>query len=156
MVKVRRARWQDLVFVRRVRNESDSRRWSVNGGRVGFLRHFAWWHGRSRSSENVYIVWIDGRRCGYVRVKCTSGNFGEMSVGLKKAARGQGAGSEAIRQSVRATAAIPGLMGWRARIDERNFSSIRAFVAAGFSPLPGGKNDTESFLTFERRNWSAL
>ena len=103
MVNVRRARWQDLLFVRRVRNESDSRRWSVNGGRVGLLRHFAWWHGRSRSSEAVYIVWIDGRRCGYVRVKCAIGDFADISVALKKAARGQGVGSEAIRQSVRAT-----------------------------------------------------
>jgi hypothetical protein len=53
---------------------------------------------------------------------------------------------------MRATAASPGLEGWRARIDERNSSSIRAFVAAGFYRLPNVKNDTEAYVTFERRN----
>lgn len=152
MVYVRLARWQDMLFVRRVRNELDSRRWSVTRSKVGLLRHLTWWHSRSRVSEIVYIVWIDGSRCGYVRVKCTVGDFADVSVALTESARGRGAGAEAIRQSISATAASHGLTGWRARIDERNSSSIRAFLAAGFLRLPRGNGAEGPFITFERSN----
>lgn len=153
MVTVRLARWQDSLFVRKVRNEPDSRRWSVNGKRVGLLRHVIWWHRRAQLGEIVYIVWIDGRRSGYVRVRYGFGEFAELSVALREAARGRGAGSEAIRQSMQATASIPSLKGWRALIDERNSSSIRAFSAAGFSQVPMlGKDKGAPYVTFQRGN----
>lgn len=146
------ARWQDSLFVRKVRNEPDSRRWSVNGNRVSLLRHVSWWRRRGQLGEIVYIIWIDGRRSGYVRVRYSAGEFAELSVALLETARGLGAGSEAIRQATQATAGIPALKGWRATIDERNSSSIRAFSASGFSQVPTCKNNGGQYITFQRGN----
>lgn len=141
-----------MLFVRRIRNGWESRHWSESRDRVGLLRHFLWWFGRPRRGEAVYVVWIEGNRSGYVRVKVTDSGFADLSVALDRDARGKGAGSQAIRESMRATSGLPGLQGWRAQIHEGNSSSIRAFSAAGFHRIVMDNNDTAPYLTFKRDN----
>lgn len=150
MVTVRAACWLDMPYVRKVRNEPASRRWSSNSERIGMVRHVLWWCSRARARELVYIVLVEGQRAGYVRVRMDSGGWAELSVAVSEVAQGKGAGSEAIRTTVRETSSLAGLRGWRARIDPRNTRSVRAFGAAGFSIAPESPGDGDSWLILER------
>ena len=155
MLTLRPAGTRDFLFVRRLRNDPISQRWSLSQERIGILRHARWWFARRRSAERAFVVWLDGKRVGYSRCKQDSEGVGAISIALSSDFRGRGHGSQIIEMTVAATSALEGLQGWRAIIHSGNAASIRVFERAGFHLEPGAAQSPVEFLALQltREQW---
>lgn len=146
-----------MLFVRRVRNAATARRWSTNPSKVGLARHLSWWTSLGARRERVLIIEWDSSRVGYVRLRRDPDGLDVVSIALEPARQGEGIGSEAIREVVRAEVSVCDGLGWRALIDARNSSSVSAFQSAGFEIQPDISPDCR-FVVLElhrRKPWTS-
>lgn len=155
MLSVELAGLRDLLFVRRLRNDPISQKWSSTQERIGIFRHIKWWLARRRSAELVFIVVLDGKRIGYTRCRPGPDGISTISIALSSDFRGRGHGPEAIEKTVAAAAVLEGSKGWRAIAHSGNAASIRAFERAGFRLDPGRTQSSLGFVALHqnREQW---
>lgn len=120
-----------------MRDREDLLRWrnepvtvaNSNGQTVTPDEHAEWLAGSLRlPSRRIWIVTLNGRPIGQLRLDREPDGTLEMSVGLEPGSRGQGHGTGAIRAGLE-QADAPVVANVRAF----NIPSRRAFTAAGFT-----------------------
>ena len=146
---LRSTRWYDVLFVRRLRNEEASRRWSSDTKRVGLLWHLRWWLRQAAGEERTFIACLGIKRVGYVRCGKKVDGIRDMSIAVHPARRGVGIGQKSILLAIDETSGDSELKGWRARIHPDNSASLSAFSALGFELVQQSDSD-EEFLVAER------
>lgn len=116
------------------RNDSLTRRFSFNTGKVPLAGHQAWFEGKLKQANSRLYIVEDAKRhsLGQVRVEKTTRGIGYINIGLDARARGRGVGLAAIKGAARRVRRTLGIKTLAARIKPENVGSVTAFLKAGF------------------------
>ncbi len=143
----------DMETVWRVNNDPDARAQSLSQAEIPWVEHQQWFTAAlSDPKLAMWMIEVDGREVGVVRIAARGEHTWLMSVALAPAHRGRGLGSEAIALAAqRHREAHPGatLEAWVA-VD--NVASRRAFEKAGFAQRETRTvADGRAFVVYARR-----
>lgn len=133
MITLRRATMDDAITLYAWRNDSTTRAMFRNSGEVSWREHRAWL--RDVFEDLNRILWVaerDSILVGTARLD-RNGDEVEVSVTVAPEARGDGVGTEIIRQATAAGLHMPGVNCVVARIKIENTASIRAFAKVGYT-----------------------
>lgn len=135
-LRLRRATAADAAKLWQWRNEPDTRAASFSSEPIAYEDHARWLETTLRDRDVFLLIAIgEGEtEIGYVRLD-VHGDAAEVNLSLDRAHRGRGLGTSTIRAA--AEYAVGALRIGRviARVKPGNTVSIRAFRAAGFTPV---------------------
>ena len=136
MVTLRPADLSDEARLLEWRNEPTTRAASLNPREISPEDHRRWLASKLADAHcALFIILADGQPIGQVRLDQLDGELAEVSLGLAPAARGRGAGREALRLAAAEARNRLGVKELAARIKADNEPSLRSFAAAGFNEV---------------------
>ncbi|MGZ4714899.1 MAG: GNAT family N-acetyltransferase [Acidimicrobiia bacterium] len=137
-VRLRSATIADRDLLLALRNDADAVRWSTTAAGVTTEEHDAWLAVRLQDPAcRLWIVELDGRPVGQLRVDVVDVATGVVSIAVDPAARGRGVAAAALhvlQDVVRGDVQIDRL---RAVVHAGNEPSRRVFAGAGFTTVRG-------------------
>ena len=145
-MRLRAATGADALKLWQWRNEPDTRAASFSGEPIAYDDHVRWLETTLRDRDVFVLIAIgEGEaEIGYVRLD-RHGDAAEVNLSLDRAYRGRGLGMSAIRAATEYAVGALKISRVMARVKAGNTASIRAFGAAGFTPVEtGGEAGTES------------
>jgi RimJ/RimL family protein N-acetyltransferase len=134
------------------RNETETRRQSIDGAPIPFGQHVEWLRRQlTRADVRLYVAELESEPVGQVRLDRTAAGAGEISLGLAPEARGRGLGTELIRAGTQAGLAELGLARIDAVVKPGNTPSLAAFARAGYARTDELERDGVALVGFSFR-----
>lgn len=136
-MKLRKAQYDDMIFLFDLRNDIEVRRSAFNTEPVNLETHRKWLKGRLKSAHStILIAEENNNKIGQIRfdidIKKASA---EVSIAIASGYRGKGYGVELLKAGCMYAFQNLGVREIIAYIKEENLISIKAFSKAGFSNL---------------------
>jgi RimJ/RimL family protein N-acetyltransferase len=153
-VSYRKAGWQDLFFLYRLRNQPETYRFFRNNRPVKFIEHFLW---LSRvfppnSDKTLYVVLSNGVKVGQIRFDRLKQDSSEVSISITKNQMGKGIMSYVFPQATKAYLhAYPDVKNIYAFIQPTNKASIHFFEKLKFSKRGQRKGQRITELVYVKK-----
>ncbi len=146
---LRPARWPDVLLAWRWANDPTVRRVSFSEAAIGWEEHIAWFQQQLNDPNTFYLIAESEARTpiGQIRFHL-DGPVAELSVLLAAEHRGRGLGERLIKLGSWIVMQCTETARIRAEVKPGNDASVRAFSAAGFRGVPGGRVRGKGTLRF--------
>lgn len=153
-LELRPAELDDADLLLRWRNDPETRSYFFGQAAVPEDQHVRWLRRKlaAPNESRIYIAERATAPVGQARVDRLDAGFGEISVSLDPAHRGEGLGSELIALATARAADELDLQTIRAVVKPGNQASLRAFERAGYgNPRAAEREDESLVLTWSRQ-----
>ena len=130
---LRPASFADAEYLLYLRNDRETRRQSIQQGRVTRAQHARWLRKTLASGDSLlFVVQHGGVDIGSARLDCKI-KACEMTLTIEPARRGEGFMGPLI-EAIKAEATRRGYSLLRTQVRQNNVRSLRGFLGAGFLP----------------------
>jgi RimJ/RimL family protein N-acetyltransferase len=151
-LRLRRATAADAAKLWEWRNEPDTRAASFNSEPIAYGDHVRWLETKLRDRKVFMLIALgEGEtEVGYVRLDVHDDAV-EVNLSLDRAHRGRRLGTIAIRAATEYAVGALRVRRVTARVKPGNTASIRAFRAAGFTPIAAEQVGGSEWVELEWR-----
>jgi UDP-2,4-diacetamido-2,4,6-trideoxy-beta-L-altropyranose hydrolase len=140
----------DAALLWRWANDAETRRRSFHSAPIPYAEHLAWLEARVAAEATRLWIFSDERGpVGQVRLDLGAGEA-EVSLAVAPERRGQGLGTEMLRQALCSIRAEwPGGLRLLARVFADNLPSLRMFRRCGFREIDTRRTAGADVVVFE-------